>query len=132
MVSHINGIFGDIAIPVTFNFIITVTVLTLYLLIQTNPPLPVMLQYSMFALISFTFLCTVFNQYSELTQQSRTAVQWKKENMNSRNKYVEYRLKTCFLLKTRIGPFHTIDPSTLVIAVTAIVNHTTSMLIATN
>ena len=132
MVAYINGIYGDIAIPVTFNFLIATTVLTLFCLIQTNPPVVLLIYYSGFALICFTFLSTVFQQYSKVTELSTRAVRWTTRRVNPRNKYMKHRLKTCFSLKIRIGPFHTIEPATLVTAVTSIISYTTSLLIATN
>ena len=129
LVGRVNDLYGSVLIPICLNFIISVCVLSLYIVIGTNCTIQVKAFCLLSTLMGLFNINLLLIQCVKMTDQSARAIRLKQEELNLRNVYVRSRFRTCLLLKTRVGPFHRIDRSTIVTAMMSILEYTISLLL---
>ena len=124
-----NDLFGPVCIPVSLNFIITASVLSLYILIGTDSTVQLKVVCFLVALVTWIVLHFLFTECVAVTDQSVKAIRRKQRQLNLCNTHDRSRFKTCFALKVKVGQFHYVDRATIVTALNAIVDYTISLLL---
>jgi len=126
---HINEFIGSTLLPVTFNFIISSTVLAIYIIVRVDASVPITMCMATYAIVCFVFLGTVMGQMSVLTDMSLRAIREKGSQMG-RHEYNVCLLRTCTKISVHIGFFRIVDVSVTSTAMNAILTYSVTLLLA--
>lgn len=129
IMERVNDLYGSALVPVSVNFVISVCVLSLYIVIGTNCTVQFKVVCVACTLMGLCNVHFLLMRCVKATDQSARAIRMRQEQLNLRNIYFRRRFKTCFLLKMKVGPFRYLDRPTMVVALKSIVDYTMSLLL---